>query len=196
MSTFSNNFVKPTPLTNAAVNLAPDNQLVRELEAQAGFFGRIGVRSEARRAAAPALSALYVAEVQAKAGLARKSIEIATAELDSAITAKAIERLGGLRVAMAVAGNTIDAAHTATTVATMVEIVNNRNENKQPILQMLAQRKVDVEDASVLLAQIDQMAANDLARATARGEDGKDRNRLLFETANAHISNLSERFAK
>jgi hypothetical protein len=161
-------------LTGKTVELARLNGEAKQLEEQAGMFGRLLAGKSTQRSAGAALAEIRQHEISALKEVRLTAIALTKSTVKAAMVAETMPALGTLTTQLSLATGNVDQALTnGAAVETYTHFVN-RQQNLDLITELRANGKISDEEANLLTQQIQADSYVDIERTRERTSAAKE----------------------
>jgi alanyl-tRNA synthetase len=157
--------------------------IMRQLEDDAGIFGRLQVRNDARREAGRALAVLKAEQASAALRIAQTAMAVTESKLTGALVTDGMAQISALAIENNQRTGAAIAQISASTGAERLAHLANRTTQVQAINARLARKELTEDEAGALRSYAESDLANDVESANRRAERSKTAVETLSEMA-------------
>lgn len=157
----------------AEMSLASSSDLTN-LREKAGFIGRLNASGETKKAAAAALQAVQVGQVQAEKNIQLTSLKLAEASILTSMVGNALPAIGALTVRVNAATTAVDQALTNGAMAETYTHLKNRGANIALAKELRTNAQISIEEEEVIVSFAQADAAQDIQSSRQRMSEGKE----------------------
>lgn len=182
----------PTGIKVTMADLEKPNAQLTSLEQQAGAIGRFQAKWALRDTAKGALVGAQEDRIHAMRDIQKTAITLTTATIKATMVADAMPALGTLTTKLNMATGSVDQALTNGSTVETYTHMSNRKQNHEMIDSLLAEGKVDHEEAETLKAKATAESYADINRTNERLAMAKDTVAAIHEFGVLHIQRAKD----